>query len=60
MEKRKKILEVLNFFRKNECIVDVHERQRTYLYSIYSNIEKRWIIDSANEYQLIEFYNKLT
>jgi len=60
MEKREKILEALEFFRKNECKVDIYDRHSTSLFSIWSNVEKRWIIDDANEYQLIEFYNKIT
>lgn len=56
----KKVSEILNFFRLNNCEVHYYEASNTQieLFIICSNISKQCIFE-GNEYQLIEFYKKV-
>jgi hypothetical protein len=52
------LIEILEFFRNNNCEVEIYDC--TYVtYDIWSNISNRWILQNANEAQLIGFYNKV-
>ena len=54
-----KTSEILDFFRQNNCKVDVYEnRVGEWLYSIFSNVSKKWILTDANEIMLKGFYFK--
>ena len=56
----KKVSEILDFFRLNNCEVGYYEgsKSRLDLFTIWSTISKRYIFE-GNEYQLRDFYNKV-
>lgn len=56
--KSKKVLEAIDFFKKNNCKVEIFGFNYV-TFDIWSNISKRWILQDANEAQLIDFYNKV-
>jgi hypothetical protein len=53
------LIETLNFFRNNNCTVDVYENSsNVYYFNIYNKENDRWILTDANEFMLKEFYLK--
>jgi hypothetical protein len=50
------ILEAINFFRDNGCEIEIfHFPDR---YFIWSKIDRVYLIQDANEYQVINLYKK--
>ena len=45
-------IEALDFFRANNCEVTIWDTT----FDIWSNVSKRYILQNANEIQLINFY----
>jgi hypothetical protein len=52
------IKNIIDFFEANNCIVEFEPSSKGFIYDIWSKISKRWILQDANETQLINFYNK--
>lgn len=59
MEQEKKLIQALDFFRENSCEVKMYEENGKYLIDIWSETHKKYIIQDANEFQILQFYNKL-
>lgn len=55
----KKLSEILDFFRANECEVEVWENRNNFIFTIWCEVRKREIFD-GNEYQLRNFYHQIT
>jgi hypothetical protein len=54
----KKLSEILDFFRANQCDVKIYENSNSIIFSLWCEVRKREIFD-GNEYQLRNFYNQL-
>ena len=58
LKKALEVIEVIDFFKKNNCKVEILGFNYV-TFDIWSNISNRWILQDANEAQLINFYNKV-
>lgn len=56
----KKLNEILDFFRGNDCTIDFHGTCNNPKFDIICNNRKIIILENANETQLINFYNQIT
>jgi protease II len=54
-----KLTEVINFFRDNNCTIDIYENKNNdFYFNLYNKESERWILTDANEFMLREFYLK--
>jgi hypothetical protein len=55
----KTTIEILEFFKINNCEVSF-EAGKYFIFNIWSNVTKRYILQNANETQLRNFYERVS
>ena len=51
--------QILDFFRANDCEIEMFGTTTRITFDIWSNVSKRWILQDANETMLKNFYESL-
>lgn len=55
----KTVIEIIEFLEINNCEVSM-EMGKYFTYDIWSNVSNRYLLQNANETQLINFYKEVS